>query len=203
MHQQSTYPLTTSSYFQDLFALYQAELDDLQSDSEGNNLLAKRLEEKRSELPFLMQMMESNPELLAVVLHQAFRFTSPAAMDQMVSREADEIPDWDTISRAIDIAPNAVDVVQTILQAPGGKGFMTLAAALEYLQHRRPMMAAPTEDDEEDGATDQDDVRSHRHDDNQTEDYDDNHDNEAAARSRDAAANDWMEQQGFDRKDTP
>jgi hypothetical protein len=47
-----------SSYFYDLRSAYQAELDDLVSDSEGKDVLRKRLAEKRSEIGFLVKMME-------------------------------------------------------------------------------------------------------------------------------------------------
>ena len=47
-----------SPYFHDLRSAYQAELDDLVSDSEGNDVLRKRLAEKRNEIAFLVQMME-------------------------------------------------------------------------------------------------------------------------------------------------
>ena len=58
-----------SPFFQELRSAYQAELDDLNSDSEGQYILDKRLAEKRKELGFLLQMMDLNPEMVAVVLH--------------------------------------------------------------------------------------------------------------------------------------
>jgi hypothetical protein len=76
---------------------------------------------------------------------------------------------------------------------------MTIAASLEYMHHK-PLSAAEraqlasVEDEEED----QDEVRDERHDDNHTEDHDED---EAAARAREEAGNDWMVEQGFDRKD--
>lgn len=189
-----------SSFFHNLRSAYQAELDDLTSDSEGKDVLRKRLTEKRKELGFLLQMMEISPEMVAVVLHQAFRFTSPTAMDNLVAQEAEDLPEWDSLSGSIEIAGWARDMVQTIVQQPMGEWFMTVAAALEYL-HNKPLTAAerghaPDADDED--QEDRDEVRNERHDDNHTEDHDEE---EADARAREDAGNDWMVEQGFDRKE--
>ncbi|MEY4738610.1 MAG: hypothetical protein RL302_2929 [Pseudomonadota bacterium] len=192
--------MTISSFFHNLRSAYQAELDDLRTDSEGNDVLRKRLTEKRQELGFLIQMMELSPEMVAVVLHQAFRFTSPAAMDHLVAQDSDELPEWESVSGTVEVAGWARDIVQTILKEPMGEWFMTVAAALEYM-HSRPLTAAEraqVDAEDEDGAEDRDDVRNERHDDNHTEDHDEE---EADARAREDAGNDWMVEQGFDRKE--
>jgi len=191
--------MSPSSFFLELRSAYQAELDDLSSDSEGKDVLRKRLAEKRKELGFLLQMMELSPEMVAVVLHQAFRFSSPKVMEHLLAQDADELPGWDSISDSLEIAPWARDMVQTILKQPVGPWFMTIAAALEYM-HSRPLGAAERAllASMEDADEDQDAVRNERHDDNHTEDHDED---EAAERAREEAGNDWMVEQGFDRKD--
>lgn len=192
--------MTISSFFHNLRSAYQAELDDLRTDSEGHDVLHKRLTEKRQELVFLVQMLELSPEMVAVVLHQAFRFTSPAAMDHLVAQDADELPEWESVSGTVEVAAWARDIVQTILKEPMGEWFMTVAAALEYM-HNKPLTAAEraqVDAEDEDGAEDRDDVRNERHDDNHTEDHDEE---EADARAREDAGNDWMVEQGFDRKE--
>ncbi|MFM1907894.1 MAG: hypothetical protein RLZZ591_1571 [Pseudomonadota bacterium] len=192
--------MSTSSFFHNLRASYQSELDDLRTDSEGHDVLRKRLAEKRREMGFLVKMMELSPEMVAVVLHQAFRFTRPAVMDHVVAQDADELPEWDSIKDSIELAPWAGAIVQTILEEPMGEWFMTIAAALEYLHHK-PLTAAEraqVEDDDEDGREDRDEVRNERHDDNHTEDHDEE---ESGARAREEAGNDWLAEQGFDRRD--
>lgn len=193
--------MSTSSFFHHLRSAYQAELDDLRTDSEGHDVLHKRLAEKRRELGFLVKMMEVSPEMVAVVLHQAFRFTSPAQMDHLVARDADELPGWDSICDTIEVVPWARGIVQTILKEPMGEWFMTIATALEYMHHK-PLTAAErallVDDDDEDGKEDRDEARNDRHDDNHTEDHDEE---EANARAREEAGNDWLAEQGFDRKD--
>jgi hypothetical protein len=191
--------MSISTFFLELRSAYQAELDDLTSDSEGKDVLRKRLAEKRKELGFLLQMMELSPEMVAVVLHQAFRFTRPAVMDHVLAQDADDLPEWDSISGEIEIAPWAQAMVKSILNEPMGAWFMTIATALEYMHHKPLTVAeraqlASVEDEEED----QDEVRNERHDDNHTEDHDED---EADARAREEAGNDWMVEQGFDRKD--
>ena len=58
-----------SRYFRDLRNAYEAELDDLTSDSEGKDVLRRRLADKRKEFGFLVQMVEVAPEMVAVVFH--------------------------------------------------------------------------------------------------------------------------------------
>ena len=192
--------MSISSFFHNLRSAYMAELDDLRTDSEGKDVLRKRLAEKRKELGFLVKMLEQSPEMVAVVLHQAFRFNAPKAMDHLIAQDPEDLPEWDSIRDAIEVAPWAHDIVQTILKEPMGEWFMTIAAALEYM-HSRPLTAAERaqlEDQDEDGVEDRDEVREHRHDDNLTEDHDEE---EADARAREEAGNDWMVEQGFDRKE--
>ena len=191
--------MSTSTFFLDLRSAYQAELDDLTFDSEGKDVLRKRLAEKRKEIGFLVKMIELSPEMVAVVLHQAFRFASPATLDHVLAQDADELPEWGSISDTIEVADWARSLVQAILQEPQGAWFMTVAAALEYM-HNKPLTAAEraqlagAEDEEQDV----DEVRNERHDDNHTEDHDEE---EADARAREEAGNDWMVEQGFDRKE--
>ena len=180
----------------------------MSTDSEGHDVLRKRLTEKRREVVFLVKMMELSPEMVAVVFHQAFRFTIPAAMDHLVAQEADELPAWSSIQDTIIVAPWAQGLVETFLKEPMGDWFMTLACALEYL-HNKPLTAAERAqvkgDDDEgsaaDGANakeDRDDLRNERHEDHHTEDHDEE---ETDARRREDAGNDWLAEQGFDRKD--
>ena len=59
--------MNLSPFFRNLRSAYQAELDDLTQDSEGKNVLRKRLADKRKEIGFLAQMIELSPEMVAVV----------------------------------------------------------------------------------------------------------------------------------------
>jgi len=192
--------LQASEFFLNLRTVYLAELDDLRTDTEGRNVLNKRLAEKRRELGFLAQMLESSPEMVAVVLHQAFRFPSPKTMEHLLAQDGEDLPDWEQIQDSIEVAPWAQPLVQTLLQEPRGAWFLTLAAALEYLLNR-PLSAAERaqwEDEDEDGLSDHDTEREHRHDDHRTEDHDEE---EIEARAREEAGNDWLAEQGFDRKE--
>ena len=51
---------------------------------------------------------------------------------------------------------------------------------------------------DEEGKQDRDALREERHEDNHTEDHDEQ---EISERAREEAGNDWMVEQGFDRKD--
>ncbi len=208
--------MTISPFFRNLRTAYQAEIDDLAFDSDGRNVLAQRLKQRRKELSFLISMLELSPEMVAVVLHKAFTYKLPGAMEHVLRHEADDLPEWDSVADTVAIAPWAEELVTQILQQPQGAWFMTLAAALEYLYGRpqrqsgaaRDTHQDDTHDGNEDGsdndadaADNTDDTENHSgrrnnlsddpHDDNDSDD----------ARSLEDAGADWMAEQGFDRKE--
>jgi hypothetical protein len=182
--------MSISPFFQELRSAYQAELDDLNSDSEGHYILDKRLAEKRKELDFLLQMMDLSPEMVAVVLHQAFEFHEPELMAHFITRDADDLLSWDALSEGVRIAPWAQPMVNQILAEPVGAWFMTVAAALEYM-HGTPMRANAQLNDAD---ADEDLENVERGD--QAE-----QDEEREAREREEAGNAWMVEQGFDSKE--
>lgn len=187
--------MTLSPFFSELRSAYQAEMDDLTFDSEGRDVLRQRLVAKRKELGFLLQMIEISPEMVAVIFHQGFRFKLPAVMDHLLSQDADELPDWDTVSDALELTPWAQDLARVILTEPKGEWFMTIAAALAYM-HGKPIagqQARGDDDEDEDGENEDPDG-----DDDQRDELDSD---EEDARARDEAGADWMVEQGFDRKD--
>ncbi|WP_310646587.1 hypothetical protein [Limnohabitans sp.] len=181
--------MSISPFFQELRSAYQAELDDLTSDSEGKDVLRRRLNEKRKELGFLVKMIELSPEMVAVVLHQGFHFTQPKLMDHFLTQDADELLSWDALSEGLKLEPWAEPIAAEILKEPMGEWFMSVAAGLEYM-HNRPLGKAipqAEEDDEED------------REDGENADLDD--DEEKEARAREEAGNAWMVEQGFDSKE--
>jgi hypothetical protein len=186
--------MSISGYFKHLRTSYQAELDDLTSDSEGKDVLKKRLAEKRKELDFLKQMIELSPEMVAVIFHNAFNYKLPGVMDDLLSFEADELPDWSTLNAVVSLNDWAKEPAKIILKEPFGEQFMVVAAALEYMFHKKTHRPALHENDEED-----DDNEDH----DGGADYDSEHDKEEAkaAKLREEAGQDWMVEQGFDRKD--
>lgn len=183
--------MSLSPFFHHLRSAYQAELDDLTSDSEGSNILAKKLAERRKELKFLLSMLELSPEMVAVVFHQGFRFKRPAVMEELVRQESEDLPEWDSLADAVELAPWAHTLAQQVLQQPAGAWFMSVAAALEYLLNKPDarFAAADESDDEED---DRDDIE--RDPEGMDEDERQNRVNE-----EEGAA--WMVEQGFDHKE--
>jgi hypothetical protein len=188
--------MSISPFFNNLGSAYQAEMDDLSFDSEGKNVLRKRLADKRKELTFLRQMIEISPEMVAVVFHQGFQFKSPAAMEDLVSQEADDLPEWDRLAEVIVLQPWAKDLATEILKEPMGGWLMAVAAGLEYLYNKPGKPLAATQD-ADDGDSDSDENQ----DDDQRDELDDDEDeSDAHRRHREEAGEDWMEEQGFDRK---
>ena len=192
--------MNLSPAFHDLRASYQAEMDDLTSDSEGRDVLRQRLADKRKSLDFLLQMTEAAPEMVAVVFHQGFRFTEPAVMDQVVSLEIDDVPDWDELRGAVQLMPSVQALADTFLQQADGQRFMTIAAALNYMYDKPDgrQKAASDESDDEDADNDEDNKDSDH--DDESREYVERDDDEDA-QAREEAGADWMVEQGFDRKD--
>ena len=190
-----------SPFFHNLRSAYAAELDDMRCDSEGLVVLDQRLAQRRREIDFLVHMLEESPEMVAVVLHQAFRFRLPAAMDDLLVREPEDLPAWDALADSVEIADWAQGLVRTIRAQPAGDWFLCVAAGLEYLQ-ALPQRHERGADDEDDGEGD--DPRG----DGPPDDGDDGARPLSAddamdgdAPSREEAAADWLAEQGFERKE--
>lgn len=188
--------MSISPFFRTLRSAYQAEIDDLAFDSEGNDVLRQRLAQRRKEVAFLLQMMELSPEMVAVVFHQAFRFKLPGAMEHLISHESEELPDWSTLSDTMTLAPWAKELAELVLKEPRGEWFMSVAAGLEYMYSKVDASAAVADNNDEDGDARDDDDQ----DNNDGRDGMDS-DEEKEARAREEAGADWMQAQGFDRKD--
>jgi hypothetical protein len=151
------------------------------------------LAEKRKELDFLLQMMDLSPEMVAVVLHQAFEFHEPELMAHFITRDADDLLSWDALSEGVRIAPWAQPMVNQILAEPVGAWFMTVAAALEYM-HGTPMRSSAQSND----ADADEDLENVERGDQAGQDDDSE---EREAREREEAGNAWMVEQGFDSKE--
>ena len=132
-----------------------------------------------------------SPEMVAVVFHQAFAFGNAAVMDDLLSFEADELPDWTGLADDIQIAPWAQGLVDKVLGEPGGEWFLTVAATLEYMAGKPVAHAAQNEDEDEDEEEEEE----------EEEEFDGDAEERADAKARKEAAEDWMVGQGFDRKE--
>jgi hypothetical protein len=148
-----------SNYFWEIASAYSAEMDDLASDSEGKNVLAVRLEEKRMQFDTLLQMAEFAPEMVIPAFHQAFSFVEPAVLMRAARCEPDDadFPLWDELAEAINIAPWAAPMVDHALASDGGELFMVTAAVAEFLRSHdmaSPAVALDAENDNEEGEDD-------------------------------------------------
>lgn len=190
--------MSMSAFFRTLRSSYQAEIDDLSFDSDGRNVLRQRLLEKRGQIAFLHQMMELSPEMVAVVFHDGFHFELPAVMEHVLTLESDEFPDWVSLAEAVQLTPWAQELADGFLQEPQGDWFMTVAAALEYM-YQRP---SPHQHEGDAGEGRGDDARAavnrRDHDHGHDFDKDDERNHET---DHDEASGQWLEDQGFDRKE--
>lgn len=173
-----------SPFFEDLKSAYDAELDDLMTDSAGHDVLAKRLRLKRKQVPDLLVMIESNPEMVAVAFHGGIRFSRPEVMRDLVAQDPEDLPGWEILLGSLHLEPWAADLASVVLKAPNGEQFLVVTSCLEYLHGRTSALPEagerrPNDDFDSDG----DDG-----------DFDTDVDLEEAGA-------DWLAEQGFDRKD--
>ncbi|TDK65347.1 hypothetical protein [Sapientia aquatica] len=204
-----------SRYFANLTSSYNAELDDLRTDSEGNNVLKARLAKKREQVPQLLMMMSSAPEMVAVAFHGGFFFKNVMVLESLVTREANKFPSWETLKKAIIIEPWAQALVNTVLTDPDGEHFLITTAGLEYLNRSNksrtvhPSNADEIASDEERQQRDDDDAEyatEEGHDDDNNDAYLNSDDRvadegETTEYDLDRAGADWLAEQGFDRKE--
>jgi len=125
----------SSFYFEELLERYRDEIDDLRSDSQGLDVLGKRLADKRSQFAALLAMKDDAPEMVACALHGAFRFRDEADVDAASQSEPGEpeFPGWAALAESVDVAPWAATLVEASLAEDGGDAFLVNAAVLEWL----------------------------------------------------------------------
>lgn len=125
-----------SPYFHELSSTYAYEIEDLRFDSGGDDVLKKRLKDKRSEFGELLKMIDSFPVMVVPALHGGFRFPAKEMMEQLVGAKPGEFPAWADVAATLDIEAWAKPLVQRALQEAGGEEFMLIAAGLEYILGR-------------------------------------------------------------------
>lgn len=149
----------TSFYFEDLSERYNCEIDDLRTDSEGKDVLNKRLQEKRQSFKSLTPMLEEAPEMVASAFHGAFRFKDR----HLLGRASNSVcglagfPSWAEIEPTIEIEPWARPLIELCLQEADGEAFLVTSVVLEWMlaeDIRRPQAAQDAEDEIEDDTED-------------------------------------------------
>lgn len=122
-----------SRYFTDLMATYVADIDDLKTDSSGDDVLIERLKEKRSQIPDLMPMIKTNPEMMAVIFHKSIVIKKPEIIMSYLDKEPAKFPSWVAISSGVQFQPWANDLVEKLKAEAGGEQFLLTTIMLEHL----------------------------------------------------------------------
>jgi hypothetical protein len=164
-----------SRYFTDLMATYVAEIDDLKTDSGGGDVLNARLKDKRSQFAGLMPMMQSNPEMLAVIFHKAIAVKDAKTILSYLSKEPHEFPEWSTIASCVQFQPWAAAFVDQLATTADGEEFLLTTVMLEYLLSRYEISEEQASHDNDDDMDDDDD-----------------------GADLNEAGSEWMAEQGFD-----
>lgn len=183
-----------SSFFRDLLSSYQAEIDDLSFDSEGKNVFAKHRKERTKELGFLLQLIDTNPEMLSALFHGSFQFKQPAVLAQLVGRDPEELPEWEELQAAVTLSTDAQAIAKQVLSADKGAWLLSVAAGLEFL-HAKGIRGAGQGSEDEDDKDAPETQAEEDHADHLSSDDEGTggHSNEAGA--------EWLEGQGFEHKD--
>lgn len=122
-----------SRYFTDLMATYVADIEDMKTDSGGDDVLADRLKEKRSQISDLMPMMNTNPEMLAVVFHRSIKVKKAATILSYLDKEPSKFPKWASIADSVQFQPWATSLVEQLKSNADGEQFLLTAVMLEHL----------------------------------------------------------------------
>jgi len=122
-----------SRYFTDLMATYVADIDDLKTDSGGDDVLTDRLREKRSQIADLMPMIKTNPEMLAVIFHKSVIVKKPEVIMSYLDKEPAKFPSWDTIASSVQFQPWSTNLVEKLKTEVGGEHFLLTTVMLEHL----------------------------------------------------------------------
>lgn len=122
-----------SRYFTDLMATYIADINDLKTDSSGEDVLTDRLKDKRSQIPDLMPMIITNPEMMAVIFHQSMVIKQPKIIMAYIDKEPAMFPAWDDISSGVQFQPWASGIIDKIKDEAGGEQFLLTTVMLEHL----------------------------------------------------------------------
>ncbi|PUA17817.1 hypothetical protein [Glaciimonas sp. PCH181] len=174
-----------SAYFEDLTKAYQAELEDLRSDSEGNDILSTRLKAKRAQFALMMPMIDTAPEMVSVAFHGGVSFPHPHGMTMLSTNEPEEFPSWEEIAKLVEFAPWAEKLAEIALKETGGENFLITTVCLEYLHEKSngnySGEYAHSSIDESDDSVDEVERDEERDQDLETE------------------GADWLAEQGFDR----
>ncbi len=169
--------MSISEYFEDLSKAYRAEIEDLQEDSEGKNVLAARLNQKRAQFAVLMPMIEFAPEMVAPAFHGGVRFVDPQALVMLSFAEPEEFPAWEELRQAVQFEPWAAKLVAIVLAEVGGERFLLTMICLEFLHAKesdRMLVGRQTGADADEADDDGQDLED--------------------------AGSDWLADQGFDRR---
>jgi hypothetical protein len=207
--------LALSRFFSELKLAYDAELDDLRSDSEGNNVLNARLTQKRQQVPQLLMMLQSNPEMVAVAFHGGITFKNTMALESLITKDVSKFPAWATLKSALVLEPWAQKLADVVLTDPEGATFLTTMAGLEYLNKSTQSRAASAslsfeyddqsldfDDRYEDENNDQSDNNESGHEEHYLDsDELGGDEGEDTEHDLDQAGADWLAGQGFDRKE--
>lgn len=184
--------MNLSLYFEDLTKAYRAEIEDLQSDSDGKNVLAVRLSQKRAQFKMLMSMIEFAPEMVAPAFHGGISFRNPHAMVLLSFAEPEEFPSWESLLPAVQLEAWAEKLVAIALLETGGERFLITMLCLEFLHEKQgdrdPMRDDSSEEEEEEHRTEEDGDGERDRSDDELPDLD-------------QAGIEWMSDQGFDRRD--
>ena len=185
-----------SRYFHALQDGYLSEIEDLRLDSEGRDVLQRRLRDKRDGFAAILPMIDTDPLMLAPALHGAFRLPPGRvpAIEDLLTREPDELPSWGELARELELEAWARPLVERALGEDAGPAFLATVVGLEYLLARqRGDAPAPAGPEAADGDRD---GRDRRDDEGEREDGDDVDD-------LGDLSEDFLEQQGFDRRSEP
>jgi hypothetical protein len=181
-----------SPLFRDLYVSYQAEIDDLQQDSSGADVLKQRLQKKQQQIDALLPMISFSTEMVAAAFHGEFTFLKAPIWEKISACDESSLPSWASLVSSVRLAPWTSKVLPKILAYTGGEVFFIKTCVLEFLLSQHARVATPVEAEYDDD-TEQIDGE------HLSDEYDINEESvDGEDKDLGDAGSDWLEQQGFD-----
>lgn len=182
--------MNQSSYFRQLGESYCSDMKDFSFDSEGKNVLQRNLNGMRKSFAGLLPLIVEEADMVARVFHLAFTFRNHQDAANLLMSPYRKLPSWKALQAKLVIADWAQPLVDQVLLEEGGEAFLATAAGLDFLfvmPERAPVL-------EDDGGESVEAGESGAR--------DDIHDDDGEDKDLGEAGQGWLEEQGFDRRES-
>lgn len=126
--------MDTSDYFESIAEEYYNDIESLAADSQGANVLKKRLAEVRAALPGMVGWINDQfgIPVAAQAFHGAFRFRDPAEGRRLLRLEPGDLPGWEGAVTLLVVEKWAEPMIELVKRNRNWQQFLVIAACLDH-----------------------------------------------------------------------